>query len=64
MIPLRSLLTESYEVVDFRDPNWVPGPYDKDQNRTMINIKGYTIYLYRWGNGNRGDWKDISATND
>jgi hypothetical protein len=63
MINLKKLLTEAYEVVDFRDPNWIPGPYDKkDAKRTMINIKGDKISLYRWGNGNIGEWKDIIST--
>jgi len=63
MIPLKSLLKEAYEVMDYRDPNWIPSPYEeKDRYKTMINIKGYKIYLYRWGSGNKGEWKDIIST--
>lgn len=64
MIKLKSLLLLENEIVDLRDPNWVPDDYyKKDANRTMINIHNDKIFLYRWGtNGNTKDWKDIIAS--
>jgi len=63
MIKMKSLLTENYEVVDLRDPNWVPSQYDlKDKDRTMINIADGKIFLYRWGNGNKMNWDELRKT--
>lgn len=61
MIKLKSLILENHEVVDLRDPNWIPGEYDKKEelSRTMISIWNGKIYLYRWGNGNKSEWKDV-----
>jgi hypothetical protein len=51
---------ENYEVVDLRDPAWIPSQYDaKDKDRTMINVTDGKIYLYRWGNGNKMPWSEL-----
>ena len=51
---------ENYEVVDFRDPEWVPSEYDlKNKDKTMINVADGKIFLYRWGNGNKMEWKEL-----
>lgn len=49
------------EIVDLRDPNWIPNEYDKKElNRTMVNINNGKIFLYRWGrNGNKIKWDDV-----
>ena len=60
MIKLRSLITEAHEVVDLRDPNWVPDSYEaKDKDRSMINIHNGKIYIYRWGPGNTLEWDKV-----
>lgn len=61
MIKLHLLLKEDkLEVVDLRDPNWVPGEYDKKElNRTMVNIHNGKTFLYRWGRGNTLEWPDV-----
>ena len=60
MIKLKPLLKENYEVVDLRDHEWVPSQYDlKDKDRTMISIVNGKVFLYRWGNGNKIDWKEV-----
>lgn len=65
MIKLKSLIFESYEIVDFRDLNWKPqDEFDqKVYKSTMVNIddKNQKIYLFRWGHtGNKIEWKDIT----
>lgn len=60
MISLRSLITENFQVIDLRDPNWIPSEYaKKDADRTMININRGNVYLYRWGNGNKIKWEEV-----
>ena len=60
MIKLKTLLTENYEVVDLRDPEWIPSQYDaKNKDRAMVNIANGKIYLYRWGDGNKIKWDEI-----
>jgi hypothetical protein len=62
MIKLKDLLSENYEVVDLRDPSWVPADdYDKKvQSNTMLSIHGGKIYKFRWGRGNTRDWEDVA----